>query len=45
MCETTAGTRLWSQDKKAEHALVYYHGYTNAPPQFKLLGEDPASRL
>lgn len=33
-------TRLWSQGKKAEHVLVYYHGYTNAPPQFKLLGED-----
>ena len=33
-------TRLWSQGKKAEHALVYYHGYTNAPPQFKILGED-----
>jgi esterase/lipase len=33
-------TRLWSQGKKAEHGLVYYHGYTNAPPQFKILGED-----
>jgi esterase/lipase len=33
-------TRLWSQGKKAKHALVYYHGYTNAPPQFKILGED-----
>jgi alpha-beta hydrolase superfamily lysophospholipase len=33
-------TWLWSQGKKAEHVLVYYHGYTNAPPQFKILGED-----
>jgi pimeloyl-ACP methyl ester carboxylesterase len=33
-------TRLWSQGKRAKHALVYYHGYTNAPPQFKILGED-----
>jgi carboxylesterase len=33
-------TRFWSQGKKAEHVLVYYHGYTNAPPQFKLLGEE-----
>jgi carboxylesterase len=33
-------TRLWTQDKKVEHALVYYHGYTNAPPQFKILGDD-----
>jgi carboxylesterase len=33
-------TQFWSQGKKAEHVLVYYHGYTNAPPQFKLLGED-----
>ncbi len=33
-------TRLWSQGNKVEHVLVYYHGYTNAPPQFKLLGED-----
>jgi carboxylesterase len=32
-------TRFWSQGRQAEHALVYYHGYTNAPPQFKLLGE------
>ncbi len=35
-----SGTRLWSQGAQAEHVLVYYHGYTNAPPQFKLLGED-----
>jgi esterase/lipase len=33
-------TRLWSQGKKAEHVLVYYHGYTNAPAQFKILGEE-----
>ncbi len=33
-------THFWSQGKQAEHALVYYHGYTNAPPQFKILGED-----
>ena len=33
-------TRLWSQGKQAEHVLVYYHGYTNAPPQFNILGED-----
>lgn len=32
-------TRFWSQGQQAEHALVYYHGYTNAPPQFKILGE------
>lgn len=33
-------TRLWSQGQQAEHALVYYHGYTNAPPQFNILGDD-----
>ena len=33
-------TRLWSQGKQVEHALVYYHGYTNAPPQFNILGEN-----
>jgi alpha-beta hydrolase superfamily lysophospholipase len=33
-------TRFWSQGKKVEHVLVYYHGYTNSPAQFKLLGED-----
>lgn len=33
-------TRFWSQGKKVEHVLVYYHGYTNAPPQFKILGEE-----
>jgi pimeloyl-ACP methyl ester carboxylesterase len=33
-------TRLWTQGKKVDHALVYYHGYTNAPPQFNLMGED-----
>lgn len=32
-------TRFWSHGKQAEHALVYYHGYTNAPPQFDILGE------
>jgi esterase/lipase len=33
-------TRFWSQGKTAEHVLIYYHGYTNAPPQFKILGEE-----
>jgi carboxylesterase len=33
-------TRIWTQGQKAEHALVYYHGYTNAPPQFNQLGEE-----
>jgi carboxylesterase len=33
-------TRIWSQGRQAEYALVYYHGNTNAPPQFNLLGED-----
>lgn len=32
-------TRFWSQGSQAEHALVYYHGYTNAPPQFDVLGQ------
>lgn len=32
-------TRFWSQGKQVEHALVYYHGYTNAPPQFSILGD------
>ena len=32
-------TRFWSQGEQVEHALVYYHGYTNAPPQFNILGE------
>jgi carboxylesterase len=33
-------TRLWTQGQKAAHVLVYYHGYTNAPPQFNLLGDE-----
>ena len=33
-------TRFWSQGQKVDHALVYYHGYTNAPPQFNILGEE-----
>jgi esterase/lipase len=39
--EVRAGsqTRLWTHGHQAERALVYYHGYTNAPQQFDLLGE------
>lgn len=32
-------TRLWTHGEQTARALVYYHGYTNAPPQFNLLGE------
>lgn len=35
-----SGTALWSHGKKVERAVVFYHGYTNAPPQFARLGEE-----
>lgn len=34
-----SGTRLWTHGKQTERAIVFYHGYTNAPPQYNLLGE------
>ena len=34
-----SGTRLWSHGAQTERSIVFYHGYTNAPPQFKLLGD------
>ena len=34
-----SGTRLWTHGAQTERAIVFYHGYTNAPPQYKLLGE------
>lgn len=37
-------TRLWSQGQKSERALVYFHGYTNSPAQFRLLGEQFSQR-
>ena len=33
-------TRLWTHGEKTERVIVYYHGYTNAPPQFSQLGDD-----
>jgi len=33
-------TRLWTHGSQAERAIVYYHGYTNAPPQFNQLGDE-----
>jgi pimeloyl-ACP methyl ester carboxylesterase len=35
-----SGTAFRSHGKKAEHAVVFYHGYTNAPPQYDRLGEE-----
>jgi pimeloyl-ACP methyl ester carboxylesterase len=35
-----SGTAFRSHGKKAERAVVFYHGYTNAPPQFDRLGEE-----
>ena len=34
-----SGTRLWTHGAQTERAVVFYHGYTNAPPQYKLLAE------
>jgi len=34
-----SGTRLWTHGKQTERAIVFYHGFTNAPPQYNLLGE------
>ncbi|MCB0069299.1 MAG: alpha/beta hydrolase [Caldilineaceae bacterium] len=39
-----SGTRFRSQGKKAERAIVFYHGYTNAPPQYDLLSEELVKR-
>lgn len=36
---TDSGTRLWTHGAQVDRAIVFYHGYTNAPPQYKLLGE------
>jgi len=33
-------TRLWTRGEKTDRVIVYYHGYTNAPPQFNQMGED-----
>lgn len=35
-----SGTKFRSHGKKVERAIVFYHGYTNAPPQFDRLGEE-----
>lgn len=35
-----SGTRFRSHGKKTERAIVFFHGYTNAPPQYDRLGED-----
>lgn len=35
-----SGMHFCSQGRKAEHAIVFYHGYTNAPPQYDRLGEE-----
>ena len=34
-----SGTRLRTHGKKMPRSLVYFHGYTNAPPQFDRLGD------
>ena len=39
-----SGTRFRSQGKKAERAIVFYHGYTNAPPQWDMLSEELIKR-
>ncbi len=35
-----SGTKLRSHGQKAARAIVFYHGYTNAPPQYDRLGEE-----
>lgn len=35
-----SGTRFFSQGRRSARAIVFYHGYTNAPPQFDRLGEE-----
>ena len=35
-----SGTRVRSHGRKTERSIVFYHGYTNAPPQFDRLGEE-----
>lgn len=35
-----SGTAFRSHGKKTARAIVFYHGYTNAPPQFERLGEE-----
>lgn len=37
---TDSGTRFRSHGQKTDRAIVFYHGYTNAPPQFDRLGEE-----
>jgi pimeloyl-ACP methyl ester carboxylesterase len=39
-----SGTRLRSHGRKTERAIVFYHGYTNAPPQYDRLGEELFNR-
>jgi alpha-beta hydrolase superfamily lysophospholipase len=34
-----SGSRLWTHGAQTARAIVFYHGYTNAPPQYNLLGE------
>jgi len=35
-----SGTRFHTQGKKVARAIVFYHGYTNAPPQWDLLSKE-----
>lgn len=35
-----SGTAFRSHGKKVARAVVFYHGYTNAPPQYDRLGEE-----
>lgn len=37
---TGSGARFRSHGHKTERVIVFYHGYTNAPPQFDRLGEE-----
>jgi esterase/lipase len=32
-------TRLWSHGKQTDRALAFFHGYTNSPEQFAILGQ------
>ncbi len=37
---TDSGTSFRSHGERTERTIVFYHGYTNAPPQFDRLGEE-----
>ncbi len=39
-----SGTRFHTQGKKVARAIVFYHGYTNAPPQWDMLSQEFVKR-